>query len=80
MPIDNFRIVNPSPLTLQEQGIAELGAYALIIRKGVRDMDNNGCLEKLEISLYQRIDELVAERRYAEAEQVAHLMQAVGII
>lgn len=43
-------------------------------------MEYNGCLERLESKLYQRLEELLSERRYAEAEQVAELMQKVGII
>lgn len=43
-------------------------------------MEYNGSLEHLELKLYQRLEELLAERRYAEAEQVARLMSAVGII
>lgn len=46
----------------------------------MRDLEYNGSLERLEQKLYQRIEELVAERRYDEAQQVAKLMSAVGII
>lgn len=56
------------------------GAYALTVLKGVREMEYNGSLERLEQKLYQRMEELVTERRYEEAEQVAKLMSAVGII
>ena len=48
-------------------------------KRGER-MEYNGSLERLEQKLYQRMEELVAERRYDEAEQVAKLMSAVGII
>lgn len=65
---------------MRKQGFSEPGAYALTGVKGVRDLEYNGSLERLEQKLYQRIEELVAERRYDEAQQVAKLMSAVGII
>ena len=40
----------------------------------------NNLMEQQEQLLHQRFRELVQERRYQEAEQVAHLMQVVGII
>lgn len=40
----------------------------------------NNFLEQQEQLLHQRLMELIRERRYQEAEQVAHLMQVVGII
>lgn len=42
--------------------------------------DYNDFMEQQEQLLHQRFRELVQERRYQEAEQVAHLMQVVGII
>lgn len=40
----------------------------------------NNWMEQQEELLQQRFRELVQERRYQEAEQVAKLMSAVGII
>lgn len=56
------------------------GGLACHPGKEVTILEYNGYLEKLETLLYQRVEELLRERRYAEAEQVMALMGKVGIV
>lgn len=43
-------------------------------------MDSNGCLEHLEVKMYERIEALLDEHRYDEASKIVELMQKVGIV
>ena len=83
MPFDFFRKVNPRRRELASSALPTVGPFASEYTKGgetVYSEENVRALELLERTAYERIAELISENQITEAEKVADVLKALGVV